>query len=483
MTRLSALISLLSLFLAGTAAAQTQGTLYLVVDAGDDQLYTVNVADATVTRIGQAGAIQSNAEGLAPSATPETILYSVNNSPDLDEVNVDGSGYTSVGGGNTLTDCDRGLAYNSATGKLYGSDNSSFCEINPTTGITTSLPSPPSIDTEGLAADPVNNYVYGIDYDRNLVRFDVNSNTWATVGPTVNISNGDDIGLAYDPDSQILYAAENNGELFSVNPASGLATLIGYTGLPSGDYGLAFVPDASNSDGTARFQVRKTFSDGSIDEVDVTLTCNAGLPLQQSYTIAGGGPGVSFVVTNLPDSGADCAVTETGSPDNYTASMDCEWTGVTGGTNVCLITNEANPATYTVSSDWIIGDNQFEEDSYDVEVTITCDSDILAVDDLPYTGGNSITVVLGDGDSVDAMVDTLLGTTACSATQDVVQSGVEPEASEGCTDAELTAGGSAPCMFTNTVFFEGIPTLNQYGMALMALLMLGLGLLGFRRFA
>jgi hypothetical protein len=35
---------------------------------------------------------------------------------------------------------------------------------------------------------------------------------------------------------------------------------------------------------------------------------------------------------------------------------------------------------------------------------------------------------------------------------------------------------------TNTVFYEGIPTLNQYGMAIMALLMLGMGFVGFRRF-
>ncbi len=36
---------------------------------------------------------------------------------------------------------------------------------------------------------------------------------------------------------------------------------------------------------------------------------------------------------------------------------------------------------------------------------------------------------------------------------------------------------------TNTRIYEGIPTLSQYGLALMALLMLGVGLVGFRRFA
>lgn len=34
---------------------------------------------------------------------------------------------------------------------------------------------------------------------------------------------------------------------------------------------------------------------------------------------------------------------------------------------------------------------------------------------------------------------------------------------------------------TDTVFFEGIPTLNQWGMVLLALLMLGVGAVALRR--
>ncbi|MCH8058292.1 MAG: IPTL-CTERM sorting domain-containing protein [Proteobacteria bacterium] len=43
-------------------------------------------------------------------------------------------------------------------------------------------------------------------------------------------------------------------------------------------------------------------------------------------------------------------------------------------------------------------------------------------------------------------------------------------------------GDSEECTIINTAFFEGIPTLNQYGLAIMALLMLGVGFVGFRRF-
>jgi hypothetical protein len=47
---------------------------------------------------------------------------------------------------------------------------------------------------------------------------------------------------------------------------------------------------------------------------------------------------------------------------------------------------------------------------------------------------------------------------------------------------EVSVNDGHECTITNTVFFEGIPTLNQYGLALLALLMLGVGFVGFRRF-
>ena len=43
--------------------------------------------------------------------------------------------------------------------------------------------------------------------------------------------------------------------------------------------------------------------------------------------------------------------------------------------------------------------------------------------------------------------------------------------------------GAASCTFTNTAFFEGIPTLNQWGMMILILLTLGVGMIGLRRFS
>jgi len=46
----------------------------------------------------------------------------------------------------------------------------------------------------------------------------------------------------------------------------------------------------------------------------------------------------------------------------------------------------------------------------------------------------------------------------------------EVESVDTCEDAMVVeAAGSNGCEITNTVFFEGIPTLSQYGLALMAL--------------
>ena len=50
-----------------------------------------------------------------------------------------------------------------------------------------------------------------------------------------------------------------------------------------------------------------------------------------------------------------------------------------------------------------------------------------------------------------------------------------------CQSMTVLPGVGASCTITNTRLYEGIPTLSQYGLALMALLMLGVGFVAFRR--
>lgn len=240
----------------------------------------------------------------------------------------------------------------------------------------------------------------------------------------------------------------------------------------------------------ATFAVTKAFSDGNDDEVEVMLSCNNGLPLEQSFTISEGNP-VFFVITEFTPGEADCEITETGASGGYTPSYDngsvvssvsCAYDDIASTNYSCAITNAADPATFTVTKDWVIEGAVRDEVIEEAQVTIDCSSDILSIDDkLIIEPDGSVTAYLsGNGDSVTVTVDTTLGSTSCSAYESIFQTGIESE--NNCGSRSIAAGGSSSCTITNTVFFEGIPTLSQYGMALMALLMLGLGFVGLRRF-
>jgi hypothetical protein len=74
--------------------------------------------------------------------------------------------------------------------------------------------------------------------------------------------------------------------------------------------------------------------------------------------------------------------------------------------------------------------------------------------------------------------------TACIATETSVSS-KDVESDQGCAAPTVFAADDLTqgCTITNSVFYEGVPTLSQYALIVLALLMLGAGLAGFRRFA
>ncbi len=496
MKRLTTLLACTAVLL-GIAAPAQAATLLASDQAGN--LFSVDTVTGVGTLIGQETQFPLSTEIEFETATG--ILYSEEVNGNLNLHTID-----------TLTGLSTGFVPHACcafTGLefvgpiLYGTNiqgpqgPSTLDIIDPLTGLNTPIGPTGLGPITGLAYDPASGIMYGVTGGPTqalLVRLDLLTGIAFPLAPLAEVTGAPVIrvgSIEFGSDGVLyggmgLNSPVNAGWLFSIDVTTGIINPIGPTGL-QGITGLTSpVPDGVLAGTTARFQVTKTFSDGSEGDVDVTLTCNSGLPLEQTFTISGGGPGVTFVVTELPDSGADCAVTESGGHDNYTSVMNaglgCEWTGVVNGFYGCRILNEANPATYTVTKDWVIQDERLDEVDYSVDISIVCDSDILAVGGSSTNVGSSTTVSLNGEDSVDVLVETLFGPANCSATEDVVQSGVESMGSDECSGAELTAGGSAECVFTNTVFFEGIPTLSQYGMALMALLMLGVGFVGFRRF-
>jgi len=92
-------------------------------------------------------------------------------------------------------------------------------------------------------------------------------------------------------------------------------------------------------------------------------------------------------------------------------------------------------------------------------------------------------VLTGDNDSRTATVYPRLdGSTNCRVEEQVTQSAVVSD--NDCSDKISVLVGDDPhlCTVTNTVFYEGIPTLSHYGLLLFSALMLLTGMVATRRF-
>ena len=490
MKRYSAVLALLIALLPLAAQAQVYGVSLNGFNSGNpgpSSLYEIDPVTGAGTLIGDIG-FPVNAIAVDP--TTGTLYGSTTQweEPYIGQLliidPVSGAG-TPVGD-TGITFCCRALTFDSA-GQLWGwsEDTDDPVTIDKTTGAATVV-GESGINTGGqVMAFDLTDTLYLVQ-NSSVYIIDQVTGAGSSQG-SLSFDPGAG-GAAFDP-SGTLWAPRNSAQ--TQDSFIRLTDIAGdsFVDLDT-DVEYLNAVTAGDTDvlaGLARFRVTKTFSDGSDDEVQVTLTCNSGLPLEQSFTIEGGGEGVLFVVEEIPESGADCEVTESGGPAGYTAVFNngngCAWEDVVGGLRICNITNEANPAEYTVTKDWVVTGAVGEGVIEAAFVDIDCDSDILSVDGSPIIDPTDEyrAYLEGDGDSVTVEVDTSAGPTECSAVEDVNQSGIETDYSPGCSNATLTAGGSGSCTITNTVFFEGIPTLSQWGMALMALLMLGVGFIGLRR--
>ncbi len=76
------------------------------------------------------------------------------------------------------------------------------------------------------------------------------------------------------------------------------------------------------------------------------------------------------------------------------------------------------------------------------------------------------------------------GGSLCWVDEEVFDNSVEASsdcgAGPGSAGLHAEIGQGDSCTLTNTVFYEGIPALSRNGMMLLALLMLGMGLVGYR---
>jgi len=302
----------------------------------------------------------------------------------------------------------------------------------------------------------------------------------------------------------------------------------------------AFVAPAVPAEGTALIAVQKYFSDGNNEtEVTLQMTCVSGDYNSDPETVLpdnGDAFEQIFVISNIPlvgDEGTTCTVTEA-PVDGYDTEYrcppgesqsdtdeNCEPKGngkvpksnfacvysdiQEGDSNYCEITNLPAPVDVEVTKVWEVVNMGGDDYTLSLQINIGCDAEIVdgyqkgnkwyydewlydfdfEDEDGEFTGMATVTVEVIPEWYKTANDPDNQKYTECWAGETGVSSAVEVESD--CGDKaepgmQIAIAEGDSCTITNTLFFEGIPTLNQYGLAIMALLMLGMGMVGFRRF-
>ena len=243
----------------------------------------------------------------------------------------------------------------------------------------------------------------------------------------------------------------------------------------------------------ARFNVTKTWVPASNECVDVSISCNNGLPANDIAPVCGGDQiGHTFVLTLIEgQSNVSCTITEALEDPGYSSNLPdgCTFDNILPDTLYeCDFVNTGKPATYVAVKEWVsisMGGDIVDESA---QVEIWCTAEATSVNNAYYIGYNGEYYKyrnddMSDGESMSVTLATTSETLPmCLSAETSNRVDFERSYSSNCSLTTLTRGGTTTCTITNTVFYEGIPTLSQWGMALMALLMLGVGLVGFRRF-
>jgi hypothetical protein len=272
---------------------------------------------------------------------------------------------------------------------------------------------------------------------------------------------------------------------------------------------LMMLPALAQAQVTARFDVDLLWLDTDLDpgfKTDVrsvTMTCSTGLPLIQSAPVSTG-HSVEFVLTSLLSyDDVDCTISQTlGAPSGYTQwhfqldDLDppsneglggCDFNPLNAqddNTYYCNLVNQADFGSFTVYTEWDITGAEGDIPDVDQRVKIACNerfAGALGSGDGPFWTFRDFSGPGLESATIVSLVTRVDGTTECWAYDGIVSSAVDTN--QDCTSGNnILPGGTNSCKFDYAVFFEGIPTLSQYGLAIMALLMLGVGFVGFRRF-
>jgi hypothetical protein len=353
-------------------------------------------------------------------------------------------------------------------------------------------------DADGVAVAIVPTLPTGVtpvSFVPTVGTFDTNTLTW-NVGDWAASENGNDqeLVITLTVDATATACTDCISAEGTVSATSGTDT----DGTNDSAVNPTSVEEAS--DQTSTFATSVVFTNGFEGTVTATLTCTAGLPLEQDFDISEDSP-VTFTMSDLPFTtpGTTCEITATGvdgyaieaSANGGTADDSCMYDSTTfdpSGANSCVFTATPNLSEFAVDIDF----DGIDDPAIDLgwELEVVCEPAADAEDATVFPGVtwnvsgsgsymNTFTFFAEPEDGSD-----------CTATLDGLSTAIEQDGP--CTIEEIAVGEvddpdtddseTPTCTITATAFYEGIPTLSQYGLAIMALLMLGMGFIGFRRF-
>lgn len=227
------------MFAAGLAQAQPFG--YAVQGDGDDQLYRINMQTGAATAIGPVGFGDVECLTFAPNGE---LLGFDDSSDQLIRINLATGAGTVIGAiGQSVTDC--GLSFGPG-GQLFLSSDSptNLYVVNPATGAGT-LIGDMGQGVTGLAYRGGVLYGLGGDDTDNLVTLNTATGAATPVGSLVNVGLSDG-GIDFDT-TGVLWGIEDGGTIFTVSPATGLATVV--TTTLSGFEGLVISVGATGTAG------------------------------------------------------------------------------------------------------------------------------------------------------------------------------------------------------------------------------------------
>jgi hypothetical protein len=514
------------------ASAQAEPTGYSInsdsPSGNADSLYRIDLATGEHTRIGPVQAFgipRIDVEGLA--FAPDGTLYGVDDERrTLFPIDTTSG---AVFGGSEVPIADLPLGGANDVGLTFACDENLYITsvIEQSVyrlGLDGSLDVIGSegslgVNISALAAygNPVELYGLGNGLDKdqavdspNLYRIDLNTGAANLVGPLDLDDDYTEAGLAFDDEGQLWAITDrralNNApsQVMKVDKASGAASEVKATS-ETGFESLAItVPRGCESTGNgqdALFRVQKQFVDLN-DELTSTLriVCNGGSDLEQEFTTDPnegplGNVEVTFTVQNFQEGETDCEVFED-VPAFYDANYECFSTGectdtesacvftdiTSSNENLCVIRNAPQPVEITVTKQWEFVRDEFIPE-YPARVSLVC-SNVFAGDGTLPGNGDMIWSWIFENplDSHVAMVQPLFdGSTVCRTEELIPQSAIE--SSTDCPPGtKIKLGdGKRTCTVVNTVFFEGIPTLSHWGLVVLVLSALGIGLVAVRR--